>query len=195
MAVSLFSATMSEQIKVIAVTNRKLCDTDFCLRIKELCLENTYRIILREKDLSENEYGNLFKKLMEICCKYKTELIGNKFESMVKEIGGKGFQYSYANFMEKDKRHFDIEGVSVHSVEEAINAKHKGADYLIAGHIFVTDCKKGVEPRGLDFLKSVCSAVDIPVFAIGGINDKNAESCIKVGAKGVCKMSGAMKSK
>lgn len=186
---------MSELIKTIAVTNRKLCDTDLYLRIRSLCLENTYRIILREKDLSENEYGMMFKKLMEICSNYNTELIGNKFENIVKELGGKGFQYSYANFMEKDKRHFEVEGVSVHSVEEAVASQHNGADYLIAGHIFATDCKKGVEPRGLDFLKAVCSSVDIPVFAIGGINDSNAENCINMGAAGICKMSGAMRTK
>ena len=39
-----------------------------------------------------------------------------------------------------------------------------------AGHIFATDCKKGLPPRGLDFLKNVCDAVEIPVYAIGGIN-------------------------
>ena len=41
---------------------------------------------------------------------------------------------------------------------------------MTAGHIFATDCKKGLPPRGLDFLKSVCDAVGIPVYAIGGIN-------------------------
>ena len=30
--------------------------------------------------------------------------------------------------------------------------------------------KKGLPPRGLDFLKNVCDAVGIPVYAIGGIN-------------------------
>lgn len=41
---------------------------------------------------------------------------------------------------------------------------------MTAGHIFATDCKKGLPPRGLDFLKNVCDAVGIPVYAIGGIN-------------------------
>ena len=41
---------------------------------------------------------------------------------------------------------------------------------MTAGHIYATDCKKGLPPRGLDFLKNVCDAVEIPVYAIGGIN-------------------------
>ena len=39
----------------------------------------------------------------------------------------------------------------------------------------------------------VCSSVKIPVYAIGGINDKNAASCIREGAAGVCVMSGYMR--
>ena len=40
---------------------------------------------------------------------------------------------------------------------------------MTAGHIYATDCKQGLPPRGLDFLEEVCRAVDIPVWAIGGI--------------------------
>lgn len=65
---------------------------------------------------------------------------------------------------------FNVIGTSVHSVEDAIKAEQLGATYMTAGHIFATDCKKGLPPRGLDFLKNVCDAVLIPVYAIGGIN-------------------------
>ena len=68
-----------------------------------------------------------------------------------------------------------------------------GATYLTAGHVFLTDCKKGVPARGLDFLADVCRAVNVPVYAIGGINDKNAGDCIQAGAAGVCMMSGYMR--
>lgn len=70
-----------------------------------------------------------------------------------------------------------------------------GATYITAGHIFATDCKKGVPPRGLDFLSSVCSFVNIPVYAIGGISPVNAQKAIDAGAEGVCIMSGLMTCK
>ena len=41
---------------------------------------------------------------------------------------------------------------------------------MTAGHVYVTDCKKGLPPRGLEFLKEVCTKVTIPVYAIGGIH-------------------------
>ncbi len=44
-----------------------------------------------------------------------------------------------------------------------------GASYLTAGHIYATDCKRGLPPRGLGFLKEVCREVSIPVYGIGGI--------------------------
>ena len=85
-------------------------------------------------------------------------------------------------------------GVSVHSREEAVYAERRGADYLIAGHIFLTDCKKGVPARGLDFLKEICASVEIPVFAIGGMNLEHGRMAMEAGASGVCMMSELMES-
>ena len=66
--------------------------------------------------------------------------------------------------------------------------------YITAGHIYVTDCKKGLEPRGLGFLKDVCSTVNVPVYAIGGIkfDKKQWEELKQKGASGGCIMSGMM---
>ena len=70
-----------------------------------------------------------------------------------------------------------------------------GADFLIAGHIFPTDCKKGVAPRGLDFLNSVVKISTVPVYAIGGISRKNLSLVLQAGAKDGCIMSGFMQRK
>ena len=92
-------------------------------------------------------------------------------------------------------KEFDEVGVSIHSVSEAIEAVNLGATYITAGHIFATDCKKDIPPRGLSFLSSVCSSVNIPVFAIGGISPENAQKAINAGADGICIMSGLMNCK
>ena len=55
--------------------------------------------------------------------------------------------------------------------------------------------EKGLPGRGLDFLGEVCRAVDIPVYAIGGMNEKNAELAVNAGAEGICIMSSAMRKK
>ena len=65
--------------------------------------------------------------------------------------------------------------------------------FLIAGHIFETDCKKGLEPRGIEFLKEICANVEIPVFAIGGINQTTIKQLKGINIEGVCLMSALMK--
>ena len=84
-------------------------------------------------------------------------------------------------------------GVSVHSLSEAVSAEKKGADFLIAGHIFQTDCKKDLAPRGVKFLTEIVSNVEIPVYAIGVINPQNEHLIYECGANGICIMSGYMK--
>ena len=83
-------------------------------------------------------------------------------------------------------------GSSCHSVEDAEEALSLGAGYITAGHIYETDCKKGLVPRGTIFLKSVCESVDIPVYAIGGISPQNIKDVVNAGAEGVCIMSSFM---
>ena len=66
---------------------------------------------------------------------------------------------------------------------------------LIAGHIYTTQCKAGLAPRGLGFLQAVCSAVNLPVYAIGGISfDASQHAELQAnGARGACVMSAYMK--
>ena len=88
--------------------------------------------------------------------------------------------------------HIQRIGTSVHSVEDAIFAELHGADYITAGHIFATDCKKGLPGRGIEWLNSICNAVSIPVYAIGGISDANASMLSDCNIAGYCMMSASM---
>ena len=73
-----------------------------------------------------------------------------------------------------------------------MEAEHLGCTYITAGHVFDTDCKKGLPGRGIEFLQEVCDSISIPAYAIGGINSENYNEVKKVGVAGVCVMSGAM---
>jgi thiamine-phosphate pyrophosphorylase len=77
-------------------------------------------------------------------------------------------------------------GASCHSLEGAIDANEAGADYLFFGPVFETPSKVSYgPPQGLAKLGHVCSAVSIPVIAIGGITVENATACRKAGAGGI----------
>ena len=70
-------------------------------------------------------------------------------------------------------------------MEDALLAESLGCNYIVAGHIFDTDCKKGLPGRGVDFLKDVINSVSIPVFAIGGITVENYPKIKEAGASGI----------
>lgn len=201
---------------VIAVTNRKLSQRPFMEQIKRVCQLQPEAIILREKDLSETEYAKLAKEVYNITKSYDVRLIIHTYINVARELGINTVHMSLDN-MRKYKGSFiddtddthnkadicnkagnniNIQiGCSIHSKDDAVEAWNMGAAYITAGHIYATDCKKGLAPRGLDFLKEVCGSVDIPVYAIGGIDidDGRREEVKKYGAAGSCIMSGMMR--
>ena len=91
---------------------------------------------------------------------------------------------------ESERHSYQILGASCHSVADAKEAEALGCTYITAGHVFDTDCKKGLPRRGLEFLRDVCSAVSIPVYGIGGICPENLASVKSAGV-----MSSAMTCK
>jgi len=74
-------------------------------------------------------------------------------------------------------------GRSASSVDEA---RALDADYLGAGPVWDSPSKIDADPAiGLDGLRAICAAVEVPVIAIGGIDAANARACIEAGAEGV----------
>jgi thiamine-phosphate pyrophosphorylase len=77
-------------------------------------------------------------------------------------------------------------GVSCHSLEAAQSAAAAGAGYIFFGPVFATPSKAVYgSPQGLARLAEVCSSVQIPVLAIGGITAENAPTCLSAGASGI----------
>lgn len=83
-------------------------------------------------------------------------------------------------------------GCSVHSVEEAVRAERKGANYLFYGHIFETTSKQGITPRGLESLQYMKELTTIPIIAIGGITPENTKEVMRQGVSGIAVMSGIL---
>jgi len=80
---------------------------------------------------------------------------------------------------------FEI-GVSCHSIEGAKAAQRGGADYIFFGPVFPTPSKAAFgPPQGIERLREVCMAVQIPVLAIGGVNLENASSSMEASAAGI----------
>ena len=204
---------MLDKIKLNIISNRKLCENEnlekqiekiFLAYERKIILKNfdIVALTLREKDLNKNEYLKLIEKVYPICQKYKINLILHQNYDLNLDDKYKidGIHLSYSIFKSLNQnikaeliKKYKRIGVSVHSLEEAKDVENLGASYVVAGHIFKTDCKKGLEPRGLKFVEDLSSTLTIPIFAIGGIDEKNSLSVIDSGAFSVCMMSSIMK--
>ena len=204
---------MLDKIKLNIISNRKLCENEnlekqiekfFSAYEKKIILKNfdIVALTLREKDLDKNEYLKLIEKVYPICQKYKINLIlhQNYDLNLDDKYNIEGIHLSYSIFKSLNEnikaeliKKYKRIGVSVHSLNEAKEVESLGASYVVAGHIFETDCKKGLEPRGLKFIEDLSSALTIPIFAIGGIDEKNSLSVINNGAFSICMMSTLMK--
>ena len=264
-----------DDFKLICVTNRKLCKgyekygfDAFYDRISEIVnMKQDIRpasIILREKDLSEEEYREVAKRLKTICDKAGVVFCAHNYALVAEELGtpahfplhvleklvrdkkisktnprnsgmlneisnrmpdgssngmpdgssngmpdeiSNGMPDEISNGMPDGRSNNILDGrseiynlmrygASCHSVEDALCAYKLGCDYVTAGHVYITDCKKGLAPRGIDFLKKMCDSVPIPVYGIGGIDleSDKIDEVKQAGAKGACIMSGYMKA-
>jgi thiamine-phosphate pyrophosphorylase len=86
---------------------------------------------------------------------------------------------------ERAKEHALVLGLSAADVEQALEAV-AAADYVGAGPVWSTPSKSDAEPPiGLEGLRAICDAVEVPVVAIGGVDVSNAADCIRAGAAGV----------
>ena len=180
---------------ILCITNRLLCKEDFLTRIEKIAGAHPAGIVLREKDLKEDEYRKTAVKVLEICQRHKTPCILHSFPDIALQLDCLAIHLPLSvlrSLNDKDKERFNVIGASCHSEEEAKEAEKLGCTYITVGHIFETDCKKGLPGRGLDLLKNICQSVCVPVYAIGGISAENIAQVRTAGAKGACVMSGIM---
>lgn len=181
--------------KIGAITNRKLCENDFLEQIRIITATDLSFLILREKDLSDREYEILAKQVLIICKNANVPCVLHSHIEVAKTLGVNVLHLPLPELRKNKKAclMFNILGSSVHSIEEAKEAESLGATYVTAGHIFQTDCKKDLAPRGINFLEDVVQSVSIPVYAIGGIHSDNLSKIVSTNAAGACMMSDYMK--
>lgn len=194
-----------KKFDLIGITNRKFSTDDIYVNFEQICKKRSdvSTIVLREKDLDKTDYKNMAKKIINICDKYDKKCILHSFVDVCVELKHDKIHLpmpvflQYAKFGNDFFEKFNLIGVSTHSVEdikliESVLKKYnidKNKIYVTLGHIYKTNCKKGLEPRGIDFLRLCCEKSNIRVFAIGGINKVNIEEVKKTKASGACIMS------
>lgn len=142
---------------------------------------------LREKNLDDESFLQEAIELQALCKEYKVPFIVNDNVDIAIKMNADGVHVGQsdmeAGFVREKLGPDKIIGVSAHSVEEALTAEKNGADYLGVGAMFPTGSKDDAEVLSFDILKDICSAVSIPVVAIGGITYDNV---IELKNSGIC---------
>lgn len=142
---------------------------------------------LREKNMSAKKIVELGKKIKILCSEYNTTFIVNDRVDIAAILEADGVHLGQDDLDVKSAREIlgenIIVGVSTHAPEQALKAVEAGADYIGVGPVFATPTKEGRIPVGLDYVKWTTENIDLPAFAIGGIDEENVEDVIKAGAK------------
>ncbi len=151
-------------------------------------------IQLRERDLSGREMAEFAERAIARAGSRSAVLVNDRLD-VAFAVGASGVHLGEHSLPADEARRFlsqrcapenFIVGVSAHSLEGALQAEQKGAEYVIFGPVFATPSKAGFgKPQGVPRLQEVCQRLTIPVLAIGGITADNAKDCLAVGAAGV----------
>jgi thiamine-phosphate pyrophosphorylase len=181
------------------ITNRYLCDESRYLEIlEEASFNGIESIILREKDLNNDDFKNLYFKIKERVNKETKIIINSKYEAF-KELDADGIHMPFEMFNKLKNRLIykgKIIGISTHSIEEIIEVRNYPVSYLIYSHIYETKCKENLKPKGINLLKQVQSTLNgynIKLIGLGGILPGNVQETLKY-CDDIAVMSSIMKS-
>ena len=185
----------------IVITNRHLVQGDFLEQLEKVTKLHPHALILREKDLTDDAYESLAKKVFDLCKREDiTCFLHTKIE-IARKIGCQNIHLSIPvlkGLSETEKKALTEDfceiSISCHSMEDVEIAMAGGATQIILGTIFETECKKGVLGKGVEFVREICQKCPLPVYAIGGMNLQRLPLVIDAGAAGCCMMSGFMQT-
>lgn len=171
---------------------------EFLYRIEQALQGGVTLLQLREKNRSTREYIELAKKVHTIAKCYNVPLIIDDRVDVALAAGAEGVHVgaddmpvAYARRLMGDDK---IVGATAKTVPQAKEAYEQGADYLGVGAIYPTTTKVKTVLTSTDTLENICSAVPIPVNAIGGLNKDNIDILAGIPIAGICVVSAIMKA-
>lgn len=183
-----------KDLLLYAVTDRHWLDGRSLYDVVRESLDGGATFIqLREKTLDVDAFLEEAKELQKLCREYGVPFVINDNVDIAMAIDADGVHVGQSDMEAGDVRARlgaeKIVGVSAATVDEAVLAEKRGADYLGVGAVFPTGSKDDAVDVSYDTLKAICDAVSIPVIAIGGITKENASGLSGSGICGIAVIS------
>ena len=183
-----------EMMLLYAVTDRMWTGKQTLMEQVEDALKGGATCVqLREKELDEEAFLQEAMEMKALCEKYHVPFFVNDNVEIAVKCKADGIHVGQSDMATAKVRQNVGEdmmiGVSVHSVEEALEAVRNGADCLGVGAMFSTSTKTNTDVLRKEVLRDICEAVDVPVVAIGGISKENMMELSGTGVDGVALVS------
>lgn len=177
-----------------AVTDRSwLAGEELSVPVEQALMGGITMLQFREKKLTGEALIREARALQKLCRAYGVPFVINDNVELAARLDADGVHVGQQDMQARQARSIlgseKIIGVSAHSVEEALRAEADGADYLGAGAVFGTGTKSDAGTLDHAVLREICSAVKIPVVAIGGIGCSNIGELKGTGISGVAVVS------
>lgn len=185
---------LAESLLLYAVTDRHwLGDRTLYDVVRESLDGGVTFLQLREKDLDNEHFYEEAVKLQAMAKEYNVPFVVNDNVDIAVKMNADGVHVGQHDMEAGDVRALigpdKILGVSAQTVEQALLAEKRGADYLGVGAVFPTGSKDDADDVSYDTLKAICEAVSIPVVAIGGITKENTPELAGSGICGIAVIS------
>jgi hydroxymethylpyrimidine kinase/phosphomethylpyrimidine kinase/thiamine-phosphate diphosphorylase len=168
-------------------------DEVFLERVEESLKNGTSFLQLREKKIDEDLFFKRALEMKTLAKKYDVPFVINDNVKVAVDCDADGIHIGQGDMAVLEVRNLigkgKILGVSVGSVEQAKKAEAEGADYLGVGAVFPTGTKKDANDVKIETLSEICSSVNIPVVAIGGISRSNILKLQGTGISGAAVVS------
>ena len=179
---------LAESLLLYAVTDRHwLGDRTLYDVVRESLDGGVTFLQLREKDLDDETFFREAVRLRDMAREYGVPFVINDNVDIAVRMDADGVHVGQSDMEAGDVRALigpdKILGVSAQTVEQAVLAEKRGADYLGVGAVFPTGSKDDADDVSFETLKAICEAVSIPVVAIGGIT---AENTPQLAGSGIC---------
>lgn len=183
-----------EDLLLYAVTDRAwTSEKTLYQQVEEALIGGATFIQLREKNLDQEHFMEEAVELKELCKKYNVPFVINDDVEIAAKMDADGVHVGQSDMEAGDVRAKlgpdKILGVSAQTVEQAVLAEQRGADYLGVGAVFTTGSKDDADDVSHETLKAICEAVSIPVIAIGGIGASNVMQLKGTGICGIAVIS------
>ena len=183
-----------QNMLLYAVTDRAwVGKQSLCEQVEAALRGGVTCVQLREKELGEEAFLAEAKEISALCRRYGVPFFVNDNVDIAIACGADGVHVGQEDMAAAQVRRRVGDGmmigVSVHSVEEAVEAVKNGADCLGVGAMFSTSTKADASVLPREVLRDICSAVDVPVVAIGGIGKGNLMQLAGTGVDGVALVS------